>query len=104
MYNSIYELFENLNTCMICVKNYNIIVDGTLVTHIYLRKNKISIWAGDPTKDKYAEELIPSKGDKKRIFEEILEYSYDECYNAAKDWLKANSNHKVSGCCETQDR
>lgn len=68
----IFELFEEFDTDVIRVSDFGIIVDGTLVDYIVKKGNDIEIWAGN-IEDDYADELILSKAERKRIFEEILE-------------------------------
>ena len=68
----IFELFEEFDTDVIRVSDFGIIADGTLVDYIVKKGNDIEIWAGN-IEDDYADELILSKAERKRIFEEILE-------------------------------
>ena len=69
------ELFDEFDTNIVIVSDFRIIVNGTLVDCVIKNEatNEIEIWAGNPQEDKYAEELILSKEERKRIFEEILE-------------------------------
>lgn len=73
----IYELFDEFGTDIIVVSDFGIITNGVLVDCIIRSQqtnNKIEIWSGNPDVDKYAEELILSKDERKRILEEILEH------------------------------
>lgn len=71
-----YELFDEFSTEVIPVSDFRIITNGVLVDCIILnpQTGKIEIWAGNPYEDKYAEELILIKDERKRILEEILEH------------------------------
>ena len=74
MKSEIYELFEELGTSTITVSDFRIIADGCLVSDIHLADNgDIQIWAGNPETDKYAEELMLSGAERRRVFEEVLE-------------------------------
>lgn len=75
MVDSIYDLFEEFDTGIIVVSDFGIITSGVRVDCItyHVNYDQIGIWAGDPIYDKYAEELILSKEERKRIFEEIIE-------------------------------
>ncbi len=53
------------------VSDFGITTNGTLVTHIHNNGSRVEVWSGNPFNDKYAEELILSKSEKERIFEEI---------------------------------
>ena len=69
------ELFEEYDTDTISVSDFQIVCQGTLVDNIHRDENgKISIWAGNPDTDKYAEELLPNKKEKRQILEMIWEY------------------------------
>ena len=68
----IFELFDEYETNFIRVSDFRIVADGTLVDYIVKKGNDIEIWAGN-IEDDYADELILSKAERKRIFEEILE-------------------------------
>ena len=73
--NEIVELFNEYDTDTIQVSDFRIVFQGTLVDYIHKDENgKISIWAGNPDTDKYAEELLPSKEEKRQILELIWEY------------------------------
>lgn len=70
---SIYDIFDEFNTNTITVADFGIITNGVLVTHVCLGKdNNVEIWAGNPDNDKYAEELVLSRAERRRVFEEIL--------------------------------
>jgi hypothetical protein len=71
----IYDLFDEFDTDIVVVSDFDIITNGVRVDCILQnpQTNKIEIWAGNPVEDKYAEELVLSKAERKRIFEEILE-------------------------------
>lgn len=72
----IYDLFDEFDTGVVVVSDFGIITNGVRVDCItyHVNYDQIGIWAGNPVEDKYAEELILSKAERKRIFEEILEY------------------------------
>ena len=73
--NEIDELFNEYDTDTIQVSDFRIVFQGTLVDNIHRDENgKISLWAGNPDIDKYAEELLPSKEEKRQILELIWEY------------------------------
>ena len=60
MVDSIYDLFEEFDTGIIVVSDFDIITSGVRVDCItyHVNYDQIGIWAGDPIYDKYAEELI----------------------------------------------
>lgn len=69
----IYDLFDEFDTNVLSVSDFGIITNGVLVTHVCLTDdNEVQIWAGNP-EDKYAEELVLNKAERKRILEEIVE-------------------------------
>lgn len=73
----IYELFEEFDTDVLVVSDFGIITNGVLVDCIIRSQqtnNKIEIWAGNPYEDKYAEELVLNKEERKRVLEEIIEH------------------------------
>ena len=71
--NDILDLFNEFDTNTICVSDFGIITNGIRVDHIRKTKNgKIQIWAGHPD-EKYAEELVLNRAERKRILEEIVE-------------------------------
>lgn len=75
--NDIYELFDEFDTDIIVVSAFGIITNGVRVDCIVRNQqtnNSIEIWAGNPYEDKYAEELVLSKAERKRVLEEINEY------------------------------
>lgn len=69
---SIYDLFDEYETNVIRVSDFGIVTNGTLVDYIVKKGNDVEIWAGN-IEDDYAEQLILSKEERKRIFEEIIE-------------------------------
>ena len=71
----IYDLFDEFDTGVVVVSDFDIITNGVRVDCItyHVNYDQIGIWAGNPVEDKYAEELILPKAERKRIFEEILE-------------------------------
>lgn len=72
---NLYDLFDEYNTNTISVSDFQIIFQGIQVDYIHREDNgNISIWAGNPDTDKYAEELLPNKIEKRKIFELILEH------------------------------
>lgn len=74
MKSEIYELFEEFGTNTITVSDFRIIADGCLVNNIHLADNgDVQIWSGNPDTDKYAEELMLSNAERRRVFEEVLE-------------------------------
>ena len=72
----IHEIFDEYDTGIVCVSDFDIKVNGTRVDYIthHVDPDKIGIWAGDPVYDKHAEELIVSKEERNRIFNEIMKY------------------------------
>ena len=73
----IHELFDEYDTDTIPVSDFGIIFQGVRVDNIHRDENgNISIWAGNPDTDKYAEELLPCKAEKRQILETILEYMF----------------------------
>ena len=69
----IYEIFEEYDTNNVVVTDFGIISNGCLVTNLVKTENgDIQIWAGDPD-NKFSEELVLSKAERKRVFEEVLE-------------------------------
>lgn len=69
----IFDLFAEYGTDTLVVSDFGITTNGTLVTHIHNNGGKVEVWSGNPFYDKYAEELILSKSEKERIFEEICD-------------------------------
>lgn len=67
------NLFYEYDTDIIIVSDLKIITNGVVVDAITKDSEGIKIWAGNPITGKYFEELILSKEERKRIFEEILE-------------------------------
>jgi hypothetical protein len=68
------ELFEEYETNTIRVSDFGLTHRGVLIDYIHRDENgKISIWAGNPDTDKYAEELLPDKNERKEILEMIWE-------------------------------
>ena len=67
------NLFYEYSTYIIIVSDLGIITNGVAVDAITNDSEGIKIWAGNPISDKYSEELVLSKEERKRIFEEILE-------------------------------
>ena len=67
------NLFYEYDTDIIIVSDLKIITNGIAVDAITNDSEGIKIWAGNPITDKYSEELVLSKEERKRIFEEILE-------------------------------
>ena len=70
----ILELFDYFDSDVICVKDFGIIRAESLITHIVLNdKGEVTLWSGNPQEDKYADEIILSKEERRLVFEEILE-------------------------------
>lgn len=67
-------LFDEYDTDTISVSDFQIVFQGVRVDYIRREDNgNISIWAGNPDTDEYAEELLPNKIEKKNILELIWE-------------------------------
>lgn len=70
----IFELFDLFDSNIICVKDFNIVREQLLITHIALNdKGEVTLWSGNPEVDKRAVEIILSKEERRLVFEEILE-------------------------------
>ena len=68
-------LFDEYDTNTISVSDFDIVIKGTRVDYIHKEDNgDISIWAGNPDTDKYAEELLLDKIQKREVLELIWEY------------------------------
>ena len=68
------ELFDEYDTDTISVSDFQIVFQGVRVDYIHRENNgNISIWAGNPDTDEYAEELLPNKTEKRKILELIWE-------------------------------
>ena len=68
------ELFDEYDTNTISVSDFNIVIKGTRVDYIHREDNgDISIWAGNPDTDKFAEELLLDKTQKREVLELIWE-------------------------------
>ena len=71
----IYSLFDEFDTNTIGVSDFGIKYKGILIDYIHIDNDgNISIWAGNPDTDKDAEELFPNEYQRKKIFDEILDY------------------------------
>jgi hypothetical protein len=71
----ILELFDYFDSDIICVKDFGIVRAESLITHIALNdKGEVTLWSGNPQEDKYADEIILSKEERRLVFEEILEH------------------------------
>jgi hypothetical protein len=71
------ELFDEYDSNTISVSDFNIVIGGTRVDYIHKGDNgDISIWAGNPDTDKFAEELLPDKAQKREVLELIWEYMF----------------------------
>lgn len=69
------ELFNDYDTDTISVRDFHLVFQGVCVDYIHKDDGgSISIWAGNPDTDKFAEELLPEKEDKRLLLELILEY------------------------------
>ena len=67
------EIFDGLDENFICVTDFGIISNGVRIDYIYKTdEGDIQIWAGNP-EDKYSEELVLDREERRRILEEILE-------------------------------
>ena len=70
----ILEWFQEFETDVLPVEQFGIIAQGCLVTHLHLNETgEVEIWAGNPDEDKYAEELLLSKAEARRVLEEACE-------------------------------
>ena len=68
------ELFDDFGTDTIRVSDFGIIVNGAELTHIHRTdEGDVQLWAGNPDTDKFAEELIVCKEEKREILEDILD-------------------------------
>jgi hypothetical protein len=74
--NDIYDIFDEYDTGIVVVSDFDIITNGVRVDCItyHVNRDQIGIWAGNPVEDKYAEELILPREERERIFKEILYY------------------------------
>ena len=70
----ILELFDYFDSDVICVKDFGIVREESLITHLALNdKGEVTLWSGNPEEDKHSVEIILSKEEKRLVFEEILE-------------------------------
>ena len=67
------ELFYEYETDNLQVADLGITTQGVLLTNVINNNGNVEFWSGDPTTEKYAEELILSKCDKDWIIEEICD-------------------------------
>lgn len=74
--NGIYDIFDEYDTGIVVVSDFDIITNGVRVDCItyHVNYDQIGIWAGNPVEDEYAEELILPREERERIFKEILYY------------------------------
>ena len=70
------EQFEDFDTDTICVEDFGIKHNGTLITHVTMPdKSDIFFWSGNPYCDKDAEPILIDDYDQRReIIIEILQY------------------------------
>ena len=68
------EAFAEFETNVLPIGDFDIHFRGTLITHICLNGNNISLWSGDMDEDENAEELLPNDEDKLAILKEINSY------------------------------
>ena len=70
----IYEIFEEFETNVLPIKDFGIVMNECLVTHLYLNdKGVIEVWAGNPVEDEYAEQLILTKSQLETLFDEVCD-------------------------------
>lgn len=71
----IIALFDEFDTDIICVSDFGIQFRGARVDNIMLGEDgEVKIFGGDPTNENgHFEEFLPTKEEKRLIFEEILE-------------------------------
>lgn len=71
------EQFDDFDTDTICVEDYGIKHNGTLITHVTMPdKSDIFFWSGNPYCDKDAEPILIDDYDQRReIIIEILQYA-----------------------------
>lgn len=70
------EQFDDFDTDTLCVKDYGIKHNGTIITHVTMpNEADIYFWSGNPHTDKNAEEIQITDYDQRReIIIEILQY------------------------------
>ncbi|WQJ53854.1 MAG: hypothetical protein [Wendovervirus sonii] len=69
------ELFDEYDDDCLVIEDFDLKYKGTLITHIIKNDDgSVSFWAGDPEKDKYAEEILLPKHIRSRFINEIYEY------------------------------
>lgn len=70
------EQFDDFDTDTLCVEDYGIKHNGTLITHVTMpNESDIRFWSGNPYCDKDAEEIQITDYDQRReIIIEILQY------------------------------
>lgn len=69
------ELFDEFETNVLPVSQFEIIVSGTRVDYIHLTDDgDIQVWCGNPDTDKHACELVLDKSEKQRVLGEVLKY------------------------------
>ena len=68
------DLFKEFDTDMLPISDFGIQYRGARVDNLCLNEDgTISIWGGNPQTDKHAEEFLPTREEKKLIFEQVLE-------------------------------
>lgn len=68
------ELFDEFDSDVVCVKDFGIVRNQALITHLALNDNgEVTLWSGHPEDDKHAVEIILPKEERRLVFEEILE-------------------------------
>lgn len=68
------DLFQEFDTLNLYVGDFGITYRGVLITNVVKKDpetGEIGLFAGDPYKDKYAEELFPEKSEFQSIIEQI---------------------------------
>lgn len=77
--NEIFEVFEEFETDNLVVSDFDIKMQGVLVTNIVRNDdNSVSIWAGDPDTDKHAEELILDNVEKEFILNLVYDMFFED--------------------------
>lgn len=77
--NEIFEVFEEFETDNLVVSDFDIKMQGVLVTNIVRNEdNSVSIWAGDPDTEKNAEELILDNVEKEFVLNLVYDMFFED--------------------------